>query len=86
MPEISRFLGIIIYMYFNDHNPPHFHAEYNDFKASIAIETLGLIEGRLPARVMSLVIEWAQEHQGDLWNNWNSIRETGKYYKIEPLV
>nr|VFK43169.1 MAG: protein of unknown function (DUF4160) [Candidatus Kentron sp. SD]VFK48672.1 MAG: protein of unknown function (DUF4160) [Candidatus Kentron sp. SD] len=45
MPEISRFLGIIIYMHFNAHNPPHFHAEYKEFKASISIETLGLIEG-----------------------------------------
>lgn len=45
MPEISRFLGIVIYMYFNEHNPPHFHAEYNEFKASISIENLGLIEG-----------------------------------------
>ena len=53
MPEISWFLGIVIYMYFNEHNPPHFHAEYNDFKASISINNLGLIEGKLPAKVMS---------------------------------
>ncbi len=45
MLEISRFLGIVIYMYFNEHSPPHFHAEYNEFKASIAINTLGLVEG-----------------------------------------
>ena len=50
MPEISRFLGIVIYMYFKEHNPPHFHAEYNEFKASISISTLGLVEGRLPAK------------------------------------
>nr|VFJ89906.1 MAG: protein of unknown function (DUF4160) [Candidatus Kentron sp. H]VFJ90921.1 MAG: protein of unknown function (DUF4160) [Candidatus Kentron sp. H]VFJ97931.1 MAG: protein of unknown function (DUF4160) [Candidatus Kentron sp. H] len=86
MPEISGFLGIIIYMHFNEHNPPHFHAEYNEFTASISIETLGLIEGRLPARVMSLVVEWAQEHQDELWQNWNSIRETGKFSKIKALV
>lgn len=49
MPEISRFLGIIIYMHFNEHNPPHFHAVYNEHKASIAIETLGMIEGKLPS-------------------------------------
>ncbi len=86
MPEISRFLGIVIYMYFNEHNPPHFHAEYNDYKASINIATLGLLEGKLPARVMSLVVEWAQEHQDDLLDNWNSIKETGSYHKIDPLV
>jgi hypothetical protein len=57
MPEISRFLGIIIYMHFNEHNPPHFHAVYNEHKASIAIETLGIIEGKLPSKVFSLVVE-----------------------------
>lgn len=86
MPEISRFLGIVIYMYFNDHNPPHFHAKYNDYKASILIKTLGLMEGKLPSKVMSLVIEWAQEHQEELLDNWNSIKETGQYRKIKPLV
>ncbi|WP_417912995.1 DUF4160 domain-containing protein [Candidatus Electronema sp. TJ] len=86
MPELSRFLGIIIYMHFNEHNPPHFHAEYNEHKAAIAIKTLGLLEGRLPARVMSLVVEWAQEHQDELLSNWNSISETGEHRKINPLV
>ena len=86
MPEISRFLGIVIYMYFNDHNPPHFHAVYNDYKASILIKTLGLMEGKLPSKVMSLVTEWAQDHQEELLENWNSIKETGQYRKIKPLV
>jgi hypothetical protein len=86
MPEISRFLGIVIYMYFNEHNPPNFHAEYNEFKASIAIKTLGLLEGRLPSKVMSLVIEWAQDHQDELLENWNSIKATGQHYRINPLV
>ena len=86
MPEISRFLGIVIYMYFNEHNPPHFHAEYNEYKASISIKTLGLMEGRLPSKVMSLVVEWAQEHQAELLENWNSIKESGKFHKINPLV
>ena len=86
MPEISRFLGIVIYMYFNEHNPPHFHAEYNEFKAAILIQTLGVTEGKLPSKVLSLVVEWAQEHQEELLENWNSIEETGKYKKIKPLV
>lgn len=86
MPELSRFLGIVIYMYFNEHNPPHFHAEYNEFKASISIQTLRLLEGKLPSKVMSLVIEWAQEHQEELLENWESIKETGQYHRIESLV
>lgn len=86
MPELSRFLGIVIYMYFNDHNPPHFHVEYNEYKVSILIDTLGLMGGKLPSRVMSLVIEWAQEHQEELRENWNSIKTTGRYNKIKPLV
>ena len=86
MPEISRFLGIVIYMYFNEHNPPHFHAEYNEFRAAISIDSLGIIEEKLPSRVLSLVIEWAQDHQRELLENWNSIRETGEFHKIDPMV
>ena len=56
MPEISRFLGIVIYMYFNEHHPPHFHAEYNECKAAIEIKSLGLMKGKLPPKVMSLVV------------------------------
>ena len=73
MPEISRFLGIVIYIYFNEHNPPHFHAEYNEHSASIEISTLGLMEGKLPSRVFSLVVEWAQEHQEELFENWIAL-------------
>lgn len=86
MPEISRFLGIIIYMYFNDHNPPHFHVQYNDYRAMIDIEKLALIDGNLPARVLGLVIEWAETHQAELKSNWDSIIATGNYTKISPLV
>jgi hypothetical protein len=57
MPEISRFHGIVIRMYFNDHNPPHFHVEYNEFEASVAIDTLGMMEDSLPAKVLSLTVE-----------------------------
>jgi len=86
MPEISRFLGVIIRMYFNDHNPPHFHVEYNEFEASVLIETLGILEGRLPARVLSLAVEWASLHQTELMQNWESIRTTGACSRIEPLT
>ena len=86
MPEISRFLGIVIYMYFNDHNPPHFHVAYNEYDAAVSIETLGLMEGKLPPKVLSLVVEWASQHQTELLENWESIKATGAYHGIEPLV
>jgi hypothetical protein len=57
MPEITRFLGIVILMYFDEHNPPHFHVKYNEFRATIDIETLNISMGSLPARVRGLVIE-----------------------------
>lgn len=66
MPEISRFLGIVIYMFFREYNPPHFHVEYNEFKASVNIESLGVVDGKLPPKVLSLVVEWAGMHQPEL--------------------
>lgn len=86
MPEISRFLGIVIYMYFNDHNPPHIHIKYESFRATLSIETLSLLEGKLPSRVLGLVIEWAELHQQELLTNWNSIRASGEFRKVDPLV
>ena len=86
MPEISRFLGIVIYMYFNDHNPPHFHVSYNEHRAMINIEKLALHEGSLPPRVLGLVMEWAELHQKELMENWKTIAATGKYVAIAPLV
>ena len=86
MPELSRFLGIVVYMYFNDHNPPHFHVEYGDHRASIAIENLSVLEGGLPSRVLGYVVEWASLHKDELMDDWNMIKSTGKYVKIEPLV
>ena len=63
MPELSRFLGIIITMYYNDHPPPHFHARYNEQKAIIDIQTLSILEGKLSPRILGLVVEWAALHQ-----------------------
>jgi len=85
VPEISRFLGIVIYMYFVDHNPPHFHVEYNEFTAQITIEDLRIIKGLLPPRILGLVVEWASLHKDDLIFNWNEGRKTGKLKKIEGL-
>jgi hypothetical protein len=85
MPEISRFLGIIIAMYHNEHNPPHFHVRYNGYKAAISIKDLALLEGKLPPKVLGLVIEWASQHQTELLDDW-VLSETLKELKpIAPL-
>ena len=86
MPVISSFLGIIITMYFNEHNPPHFHAKYNEFRAEILIDSLAVKEGKLPPRILGLVTEWAELHKDELMENWKSIRETGNYKQIQPLI
>ena len=86
MPELSRFLGITIFMCFNDHNPPHFHVEYGEYEASITINNLAILEGVLPSRIHGFVIEWASLHKRELMENWNTIQSTGKFNKIEPLV
>ncbi len=82
MPEISRFLGIIITMYFEEHNPSHFHVRYNEHRASIDIQTLNIIVGKLPAKVRGLVEEWAELHKEELLDMWDSK----EFHKIEPLV
>jgi len=86
MPEISRFLGIVIAMYFKEHAPPHFHAKYGGERAAFSIEDLRLIEGRLPQRVVSLVLEWAFQHREELMENWRRAERRDKLQRIEPLV
>jgi hypothetical protein len=86
MPEISRFFVISITMYFDDHNPPHFHVRYNDFRAIISINELRIIDGDLPPRVLGLVMEWAGLHKNELLENWDMVQKTGKWFKIESLV
>jgi hypothetical protein len=82
MPEICRFLGIIITMYFDEHNPPHFHVRYNEHRASVEISTSNILNGEIPARVRGLVAEWAELHKTELLEMWNSK----DFHKIEPLV
>ena len=86
MPRISSFFGIVIYMYFKDHNPPHFHDMYGEFTAEIAIKDFALIEGNLPPRAMALVIEWAAQHQDELLENWTSLTNGNSWKAIEPLA
>ena len=85
MPEISRFLGIIIAMYYNDHSPPHFHARYGEAKAEIEIQTLTVLSGRLPPRTLGLVIEWASQHQEELLMDWELARQHQQLKAIKPL-
>ena len=82
MPEICRFLGIIITMYFDEHNPPHCHIKYNEYRASMEIKTLNIIAGQLPAKVRGLVEEWSELHQEELLQMWDSK----EFHKIDPLV
>ena len=85
MPEISRFFGIIIRMYFGDHNPPHFHAIYQDATAEYDIYTLSVINGALPARAHAMVLEWASLHRDELIEDWRLASEMKEIKKIEPL-
>lgn len=85
MPEISRFFGIVIKMYFDEHNPPHFHAEYGDDEALININTMAVIAGGLPSRALGLVIEWASMHQDELKEEWEKARNMESLGKILPL-
>jgi uncharacterized protein DUF4160 len=85
MPEISRFYGIVIKMYFADHAPPHFHAEYAEYEARIAIDSLGLLSGQLPPRAMGLVAEWATLHQHELRSTWDRARRLEPLGRVDPL-
>ena len=86
MPEISRFYGIVIRMYFTDHFPPHFHAEYGEHEALISIEELREIAGDLPSRAFGLVKEWPLLHEAELVALWNKARRSERLTKIEPLL
>ena len=85
MPEISRFFGIIIKLYFGDHSPPHFHVEYGEYNAIVSIHTLTMIYGKLPPRVLGMVLEWAVMHQSELQELWERAVHEQPLYKIAPL-
>jgi len=85
MPELSRFYGIVIQMYYADHPPPHFHAIYAGRKAAIDIETLAFIDGQLPARARGLVIEWATLRQDELREAFRRAAAMEVPVKIAPL-
>ena len=85
MPEVSRFFGIVIRMYFDDHNPPHFHAIYAGNEARVGIDPIIFLEGKLPNRAASMVIEWAALHQRELLQDWDRLRDDQSLIRIEPL-
>ncbi len=80
MPVISFFFGISVRMYFNDHEPPHIHVEYQGHEAFVSIAAGELLEGSLPPRCIRIVREWCAEHQHELLDNWVKAR------KLEPLA
>ncbi len=85
VPRISEFYGIAIYMYYRDHAPPHFHAIYGEYEATVAIQTADVLEGRLPRRARTLVSEWAAAHRGELEHSWELARDSRPLPTIEGL-
>lgn len=84
MPELCRFLGIIIAMFGDDHNPPHFYVRYGDFEAIITIRD-GVVKGEMPRKVLRDVFAWMELHQDELNMNWQRLQEGKDVIKIEPL-
>jgi hypothetical protein len=86
MPTISQFYGIIIRMYYNDHAPPHFHAEYAEWELIVGISDVSVIAGKAPNRVRAMVLEWAAQHQSELLANWERGRAQTPLIPVDPLV
>ena len=85
MPTLSRFYGIIIQMYYDDHSPPHFHVIYNDYKAIIGIQDYRLLFGDLPPKALGMAIEWARAHRKELLEDWTRSEKKMKLEPIAPL-
>jgi len=84
MPEISRFLGIVIYMYYREHMPAHFHAEYGEYTITVEIET-GVVQGKFPRRALGAVLDWYVLHKDELIEDWELAKKKKPLNKIEPL-
>lgn len=85
MPELSRFFGCVVAMFYNDHPPAHFHVRYGDYRAIVSVETLAVLEGALPPRALGLVIEWASQHRNELKQAWEDARADRPLKPIKPL-
>jgi hypothetical protein len=84
MPELSRFLGIIIGMFSREHPPPHFHAVYGEYQITVDIQN-GTVNGDFPKRALRLVLEWLDLHKDELFENWYLIQEGRPAKRIKPL-
>ena len=84
MPEVSRFLGIVITMFYREHGPPHFHATYGEYDVQVSIRD-GLVNGKFPARPLRLVLEWQALHKEELLENWELARQRRPLKTISPL-
>ena len=85
MPVISTFFGIVIRMFYQEHRPPHFHAEYGEYAAELSIGTMEVLRGNLPQRVLGLVLEWAAIHRDEWRTNWINARVKEPLNPIAPL-
>ena len=85
MPRICSFYGIVIWMYWDDHEPAHFHATYGEYEILIKITDLSVYAGNFPSRAFGLVMEWASLHQQELLQNWQTMKQNLPLSKIEPL-
>jgi hypothetical protein len=85
VPTVSRFYGIEILMWFNDHEPPHFHARYGEYEAKICIESGDVLSGELPTRALRIVRKWRSMSKSALMSNWVRAREQQPLQRIEPL-
>ena len=86
MPTISSFYGLVVLMFWDDHNPPHFHVRYGSDQALFAIGDLELIAGSLPRRAERMVLEWATEHKVELMENWRLCKSLQQPKTIAPLA
>ena len=84
VPEVSRFLGIVIYFYYRDHPPAHFHAEYGEYEITVDINT-GIVTGKFPRRALNAVLEWYELHKEELADDWQRARQELPLNRIEPL-
>ena len=84
MPEISRFLGIVIRMYYREHAPPHFHARYGEYEVVVQIDT-GVVQGRFPRRALRHVLDWHELHRHELFEDWDLAASGRPLRPITPL-
>lgn len=84
MPIISRFFGIVVYMFWRDHRPPHFHAKYGDEEIIVEIET-GKVTGNITQRALNMIQEWREQHKEELLADWKLAEENKPLVRISPL-